>query len=220
MNLARPVDGSKLSGRSQSGGKPLATIESFDPPGDQPSRAGGAPPLMGHDLVVTRFVIDPDVSEVWIEGSSSVHPIHATATGLTGWIELVRSGDAIAAPVTGQVRIAIDRLASGNALVDRETRRRIEATSHPEIVGTMTGTEVVASDRVMVTGDIAFRGEVRSVRGELVISFDGPRLVLAGTQTFDVRDWGLRLPRFGPLRVHPDVNVRVHVFAEELAASP
>jgi polyisoprenoid-binding protein YceI len=176
---------------------------------------------VGHDPAVTRFVIDPDVSQVWIEGSSSVHPIHATATGLAGWIELVRSRDGIAAsPVTGHVRIAAGRLASGNALVDRETRRRIDVTSHPEITGTVTGTEAIASDRVMVTGEIAFRGEVRSVSGELVISFDEERLIVEGTQSFDVRDWGLRLPRFGPIRVHPDVRVRVHVSARELDRSP
>lgn len=170
---------------------------------------------------MTRFVIDPDVSQVWIEGSSSVHPIHATATGLTGWIELVRSGEGIAAsPVTGHVRVAVGRLASGNALVDRETRRRIDATSHPEIVGTVTASESIVSDRVMVTGQIAFRGEVRSVSGELTISLDEERLIVEGTQSFDVRDWGLRLPRFGLLRVHPDVRVRVRVFAKETDSSP
>jgi polyisoprenoid-binding protein YceI len=165
---------------------------------------------------VTRFVIDPDVSQVWIEGSSSVHPIHATATGLTGWIELVRAGAGIAAaPVAGEVHVAVGRLASGNALVDRETRRRIDATHHPEIVGTVTASESIAPDRVMVTGEIAFRGEVCSVSGELTFSFDGARLVVEGAQTFDVRDWGLRLPRLGLIRVHPDVRVRVRARAEE-----
>jgi hypothetical protein len=170
---------------------------------------------------VTRFVFDPDISQVWIEGSSSVHPIHATATGATGWIELGWSGDGIASVsgFAGEVRIAVDRLTSGNALVDRETKRRIDATRHPEIVGTATAAERIASNRVAVTGDIAFRGEVRSVSGELVVSIEDERLVVEGTQTFDVREWGLGLPRIGFLRVHPDVRVRVRLVADG-ASSP
>lgn len=176
--------------------------------------AGGH--LVRHDRPVSRFVIDPDSSQVWIEGSSSVHPIHATATGLTGWIELVlsREGIASASGLAGEVHVAVGRLASGNALLDRETRRRIDAKRHPEIVGTVTAAVQIASDCLAVTGDIAFRGEVCSVSGELVVSFDGERLIVEGAQTFDVREWGLRPPRIGLLRVHPDVRVRVHVVAD------
>jgi polyisoprenoid-binding protein YceI len=165
---------------------------------------------------MSRFVFDRDVSQVWIEGSSSVHPIHATATGVTGWIELDASDDGVAAASAfgGEVRVAVDRLASGNALVDRETKRRIDATRHPEIVGTLTAAERIAPDRVAATGDIAFRGQVRSVSGELGVSFEGQRLVVEGTQTFDVREWDLRLPRIGFLRVHPDVVVRIRLVAD------
>jgi polyisoprenoid-binding protein YceI len=164
---------------------------------------------------VSRFDFDPVVSQVWVEGSSSVHPIHAAATGVTGWIELGRSGDGVTAAshLAGEVRVAIDRLASGNALVDRETRRRIDASRYPEIVGTVTAAERIDSERWTVTGAIAFRGEVRRVSGEVVVSFDGQQLIVEGTQTFDVREWGLRLPRIGFLRVHPDVSVRIRAVA-------
>jgi hypothetical protein len=165
---------------------------------------------------MTRFVFDPDISQVWIEGSSSVHPIHATTTGVTGWIEVGWLGDGIASAsgFAGEVRIAVDRLASGNALVDRETKRRIDATRHPEIVGTATAAERIASDRVAVTGDIAFRGEVRSVSGELAFSLQDERLLVEGSQTFDVREWDMRLPRIGFIHVHPDVRVRVRLVAD------
>ena len=107
----------------------------------------------------------------------------------------------------------MDRLASGNALVDRETRHRIDATRYPEIIGTVTGAERIDSERFAVTGDIAFRGEVRSVSGEVVVSLNGKNLIVEGTQTFDVRAWGLRLPRIGFLHVHPDVRVRIRAVA-------
>jgi polyisoprenoid-binding protein YceI len=165
--------------------------------------------------LVSRFDIEPRRSQVWVDGSSSVHAIHATATGVTGWIELGLSdgGIARASRLAGEIRVAVDRLASGNALVDRETRHRIEATRYPEIVGTVTAAERIDPERFAMTGDIAFRGEVRSVSGEVVVSLNGKNLIVEGTQTFDLRAWGLRLRRIGFLRVHPEVRVRIRAVA-------
>ena len=81
----------------------------------------------------------------------------------------------------------------------------------------MTAVERIGTDRFAATGDLAFRGEVRSVSGELVVSLDGEQLIVEGSQTFDVREWGLRLPRIGFLRVHPDVRVRIRIVAKPAA---
>jgi polyisoprenoid-binding protein YceI len=162
-----------------------------------------------------RYELDPDRSQVWIDGSSSIHPIRATATGLHGWVELQLTDDTIGANpnAAGEVRVEVDRLKSGNPLVDAETRRRIDAGHHPEIVGVVTASSHLAPDRLALTGDITFRGETRAVDGELVISVDGDDLRLAGSQQLDVRDWGLQPPRVGLLRVHPDITVRFEAVA-------
>lgn len=164
---------------------------------------------------MTRYELDPDASQVWIEGSSSVHPIRATATGLTGWVEVTVRGGRTAAGsgLEGEVRIEVDRLESGNPLVDRETRRRIDARHHPEVVGTVVTAERLAPDRFALTGDIAFRGEVCRVRGEVLVHRDGSSLVVEGSQRLDVRDWGLQPPRVALLRVHPDIEVRIRLVA-------
>jgi polyisoprenoid-binding protein YceI len=166
---------------------------------------------------MTRWLLDPAASQVWIEGSSSVHPIRARAAGLTGWVQLSARGGKVAATpgLLGEVRIAVDRLQSGNPLVDRETRRRIDAGRFPEIVGTATGAERTAPGQLSVTGRIDFRGESRDVSGELTVSIDGDRLTIEGGQTFDVRDWGLQPPKVALLRVHPDIQVRIHLEARK-----
>ena len=162
---------------------------------------------------MTRYELDPDQSQVWIEGTSSVHPIHATATGLTGWVDVTtRSGRLTAKPAfAGEVRVAVDRLQSGNPLVDRETRRRIDAKRHPEIVGTVVEASREVEDRVAVAGDIAFRGEVSRVEGSVTVIVDGPEVVLEGSQRLDVRDWGLQPPKVALLRVHPEIDVRIRL---------
>ncbi len=164
---------------------------------------------------MARYELDPDRSQVWIEGSSSVHPIHATATGLTGWVEVtLRSARLTQEPTfDGEVRIEVSHLESGNSLVDRETRRRIDAARHPEIVGTVVSATRESDDTVAVTGDIAFRGEVNRVEGAITIAVDGSELVLEGSQQLDVRDWGLKPPKVALLRVHPEVEVRIRLVA-------
>ena len=164
---------------------------------------------------VTRFELDPERSQVWIEGSSSVHPIHATATGLVGAVTVDLDADGVAATpgVEGEVRIAVDRLRSGNPLVDAETRRRIDARRFPEIVGTVTGSQRLADDRVRMRGTIAFRGETQEVVGEIAVELHEGELRVRGEETFDVRAWGLQPPRLGLGRVRPDVTVRLDAWA-------
>lgn len=132
---------------------------------------------------MTRYEIDATASTVDIVGSSSIHPITARATGLVGWIE---TDTPEVGSLRAEVRISVDRLGSGNPLVDLETRRRIDTRRFPEIVGIVTAAAPLADGRIAVAGD----------------------------QTFDVREWGLRLPRLGLLRVHPDVQVRIEVHAQ------
>ena len=162
---------------------------------------------------VAHFEIDPRRSSVHIAGSSSVHPITADANGLSGWFEVsLRSRKLLATPnLAGELSVPVELLESGNSLVDRETRRRIDAQRHPEIAGKVLTSHRIDTDSMEVTGTIAFRGETREVTGTLNLEASGEDLILSGEQTFDVREWGLRLPRLGLLRVHPDVTVSIHL---------
>lgn len=151
------------------------------------------------------YSIDPGASQVWIAGTSTVHPIHATATGLEGWFE----GDMSA----GEIRVQVAALRSGNALVDRETRRRIDAKRFPEISGVVNAATLNDTGRFTLQGDLSFRGETRPVGGEVTLASDGDGVVVEGTQTFDVRDWGLEPPRIAMLKVHPEIEVRIRLVA-------
>jgi polyisoprenoid-binding protein YceI len=153
---------------------------------------------------IARFTIDPEQSQVWIDGSSSVHPIRATATGLTGWYEPDGGGF---------VEIPVARLRSGNPLVDRETRRRIDARRFPTIAGELTELRDTGDGVLHARGTITFRGIAVEVEGDLVVTLRDGGLTITGEQTFDVRDWGLEPPRFAMLQVHPTVTVRIRAEA-------
>jgi polyisoprenoid-binding protein YceI len=158
---------------------------------------------------VTRYEIDAGQSAVRVEASSSLHGITGHAEGLRGWV------DVDGTTITGaRIELDAERLTWGNPLLDRETRRRIDAGRHPTIVGTMTAVDSNDDGAARVRGTIAFLGVEREVSGSVVVTTaDADELVIEGEQTFDVRDWGLEPPRLLMLKVNPDILVAIRARA-------
>ena len=92
---------------------------------------------------MTRYRISPEQSTVTIVGETSLYPITVNVTP-QGWVEaaIAEGGFVAGGELKGEVEIAVIEFRSGNPLVDRETRRRLNAKRYPTIKGTLT--EVVA----------------------------------------------------------------------------
>jgi polyisoprenoid-binding protein YceI len=154
---------------------------------------------------VSRFRIVPEQSRVWIDASSSIHPIHSETDGLEGWFEAPH----------GHLELAVSRLTSGNPLLDREMKRRIDARGYPTISGDLTAMETRSSDgRYLARGDVTFRGVSRAFDGELRVRSENGIVRISGERVFDVRDFGFEPPKILMLKVHPEVTVRIEVVAE------
>lgn len=163
------------------------------------------------------YQIAPSRSRVWIEATTSVHPIQGEASGLTGTIEadLTDGNAALTTPPQLHFEMPIDALKSGNPLYDGEMQRRVDARRYPSITGDATDLTEMDSGRYQLRGDLTFHGVTRSVDGEInVQTQDEKTLVLEGKQTFDIREFGIQPPRILMLKVHPDVAVRVRIVAE------
>jgi polyisoprenoid-binding protein YceI len=169
--------------------------------------------------VSVRHRIDAARSAVWIDATSSVHPIHTKATGLDGYVTLTMGGDGavdVTAPVAGHLSLPVSRLRSPNPLEDRELKRRIDAKRFPTIDGELRSIRPAdgPAGRYVVAGDLTFRGVTVVCEDELTIGRDDDGAVhLAGSSVFDVRDFGMEPPRILVLRVHPEVRVRVELVA-------
>jgi polyisoprenoid-binding protein YceI len=169
---------------------------------------------------MTRYRIDPTRSRVWIEARSNVHPIHTEAEGLEGWLELEVSDGTINVDQTPRAHLEfpIDNMKSGNALEDREMRRRIDARRYPTITGDLKGMKHTDdASRYVVRGDLTFRGVVRTYEDAMTVSADADTLTLAGQSVFDIRDFGMEPPRILMLKVQPEVTVRVEIVAQKEA---
>jgi polyisoprenoid-binding protein YceI len=164
---------------------------------------------------VARFTIVPDRSTVWIDASSSLHPIHTRTDGLEGYLELELGTDGrvdLAVTPKGHLSLRVDRLRSGNMLEERELRRRMNARRFPTIDGELTDMHPTGEDgRYVVRGVVTFRGATNEHQDEMLIAFDDDTVMLAGTSTFDIRTFGMEPPRILLLRVEPEVTVRVEI---------
>jgi polyisoprenoid-binding protein YceI len=166
-----------------------------------------------------RFRIIPERSRVWLEASSSVHPIHGEASGLSGSIDVQFDGTGLdfSSSPDIKVELPVEQLKSGNRLEDAEMMRRIDARRYPAIRGVVKDMKSQGVDgRYAVTGDLSFHGVTQTVEGEVTVSRpDDGTLVIEGEQQFDIRDFKVSPPKVLMLKVHPEVKVRIRVEAVE-----
>jgi polyisoprenoid-binding protein YceI len=168
---------------------------------------------------VARYRIDPDRSRVAIDATSSLHPIHTETNGLEGWVELDVDGGGLVAcdgASAAHLELPVERLRSGNAMEDRELRRRIDARRFPTISGDLTTIQAIGQDgRYRVRGDITFKGVTRPSEDEMSVAVDGDVIRLQGASVFDIREFGMEPPRILMLKVAPNVTVTVDIVARK-----
>jgi polyisoprenoid-binding protein YceI len=166
---------------------------------------------------MARFRIVPERSKVFIEATSSVHPIHGEAAGLEGSINADFDGDGLdlTSPPEMSVELPVEALKSGNKLEDGEMMRRIDARRYPRIKGVVRDIKRKGDDgRYFMTGDLTFHGVTQTLDGEVTIRRqDDTTLVIEGEREFDIRDFNVTPPKILMLKVHPDVKVRIRVEA-------
>lgn len=170
---------------------------------------------------MSRYRIVPERSHVWIDARSNVHPIHSGTDGLEGFVELEIGSDGEVdlgvKPPSGKLSLQVSRLSSGNGMEDRELQKRIDARRYPTIDGVITSVERSAgANTYRVNGEVTFRGVLRPHSDQMTIFSSGDSTIeLAGSSSFDIRDFGMDPPRILVLKVQPDVDIRVEIVAEK-----
>jgi hypothetical protein len=61
---------------------------------------------------------------------------------------------------------------------------------------------------------VTAHGRTQSFEEDFQLRLDGPRLVMEGEHTFDMRDFNVKPPRFLTLKVEPEVTVRARIVAD------
>ena len=168
---------------------------------------------------VTRYRLSSEQSTVTLVGETSLHPITVNVTP-DGWMEAaIDDGSFVPdSHLSGEVEIAVIEFRSGNPLVDRETRRRLNAKRYPTIRGELT--DVVAFDgpTATVKGTITFLGRDVELEGNISLIDDGAATChVAGSGQMDVNWWGLEPPTLLVLKMEPVVTVSIDLHFEPVA---
>ena len=160
-----------------------------------------------------RWDIDDGTSSVVFVASSSVHDIRSSGSA-AGWFEAsIDEGEfSDRVPLRGHLIVPIAGLSSGNPLVDREMRRRVDTAKHPAIAADIETSELITGRTATLTGTVSFLGIDVAVEGTISIE---PEWRLTGIGEFDVRWWNLEPPRVLMLRVDPIVTVEIDLVLVE-----
>jgi polyisoprenoid-binding protein YceI len=148
---------------------------------------------------------------------STVGPLSFGPLGVTGTIHAAFVDGMLRTDIapSGHMTIDVAGLNSGNRLYDAELLRRIDARSYP--TATVDLRECALSgpgSRYRLAGELTFHGVTRLAQGTVSIeALSSRRLVIAGDQVFDIRDFAIPSPTVLMLRIFPDVRVHLHAEA-------
>lgn len=167
---------------------------------------------------MVRFRIDPDRSEVLIDGTSNQRPVHRRAPGIEGFVDLgLRTDGSIdrAAGAAAELILPADGLRGRNLLETRELRRRMHVRRFPAM-----GARLEALREAGVDGSYLARGQVtingRTQPAEDIVRLtliDSATLRIEGAHEFDLRAFGVGPLRVLARRVDPAVRVSVNLIA-------
>lgn len=158
-------------------------------------------------------------SELALQAESSIHPLHTVTNELTGYFEATIDGGGqidLSAPVSGQIEILVSNLKSNNNFVDRELHNRLNVQRYPRIVAKLLEIKKGKGDgKYAAVGDLSFHGVTRRLEDELIVRQVDERTVeIQGDIVLDVRNFNVEPPKLLMLRVHPEVEVKLHFVAQ------
>lgn len=153
--------------------------------------------------------------------SSNVHPIHGESRNVDGFVDVAMGEDGspdVSRMPVARLELAMDSIATGNALYDAELARRTETRKYPLVVGELRSVADRGQGRFQVAGDLTFHGVTRPIQTEMTVRvFDRTKLEAQWTQTIDIRDFNLNPPRILTFKVDPRVEVEVKIEGEAAA---
>ena len=161
-----------------------------------------------------RYQVLPELSRVWAEARSSLHPIRVETAGFEGEIEAetLEGGIRLAPPT--RISLSVALLKSSNALVDGELKRKLDARKFPRITGELREGSAPAGGRSLLRGILTLHGVAREMEVEVAVrAAEGDALEVEGEKVIDMRDFDLVPPRFLIFKVEPLVRVRAKLVA-------
>jgi polyisoprenoid-binding protein YceI len=173
-----------------------------------------------------RLRLDP-VSEVTIEGTSSMHAFHCKTNKIMAYVDVdpgyTKDLTKIARPIASvKVNIVVRTLTCGNAQMDKNMYSTLNADANPIIRYTMSGYDILDGSSKPSTftantnGTLVIAGKERSIAMKINAErlSDG-KASAQGEQDVLMTDFGIKPPSFmfGTLKVGNEIKVKFNLKA-------
>jgi polyisoprenoid-binding protein YceI len=154
-------------------------------------------------------------SSLGFDAKSSLHPVHGTASQLSGYVEVsIEDGKIVSDPPPAMhVEFPVERLTSGNALQDKEMWKLLDSKRNPTIAADLKSLTPASGNAYRATGVITMSGRTKTYDGDLIVAVGNDKLTIDGGLVIDIRDFGLQPPRLLMITVQPQVTVKLHLIA-------
>lgn len=153
-------------------------------------------------------------SRLWLEGDSTLHPFSSTSTALAVAFALEAPGDvsgalAAKAPARMTVTVPVASLKSAHDGLDKNLRKALKASEHPDITFTLRSYKVDGAS-VSAEGELSVGGKARAVLLSSRLETRGGILFVEGAQPLKMTDFGIKPPSMmlGAVKTSDDVTVR------------
>lgn len=173
---------------------------------------------MAASASAARLVLGPE-SGLWLQGDSTLHVFHSTATELRGSGEMD-----VAQPFpAGAIRdfefaVAVKALKSGKAGLDQNMRKALKAEEHPEIVFRLAQLaaepDPAGGFRLQAEGTLSISGRERPVTLKARARAQDGTFHVEGEQKLLMSDFGVKPPvmMLGAIKTRDEVVIRYSIF--------
>lgn len=153
-------------------------------------------------------------SRLWLEGDSTLHPYSSTSTAVFAAFTFEGPGsaaEALAAKTPARMRLTVpvDSLKSAHSGLDKNLRKALKASEHPDITFTLRSYKVDGAS-VSAEGELSVAGKARAVLLSSRLEARGGVLFVEGAQPLKMTDFGIKPPTMmlGAVKTSDDVTVR------------
>ena len=168
---------------------------------------------------MARFVSVVELSNMSLQGESTLHRIVASTNKLDGEFELavLEPGQFdLSVPPRGRLVIYVEDLKSVTYL-DLAVSDRLDTRRYPRVVATLVELRQLEENRFFAAGDISFHGTTRREESEVVIRWlDNNTIEVKGELVIDVRDYNVEVPRMITSTIEPEVTVRMRMVLKQV----
>lgn len=183
----------------------------------------GALLLLALPAAASEVKLSP-ASRLWLEGDSSLHAYTSSATALTADFSFEAAGPLAAAivaksPARLTVRVPVAGLKSAHDGLDKNLRKALKASEHPDIVFTLKSYAVTGAS-VAATGELTVAGKSREVVLEARYEARDGKLFVEGAEPVLMTDHGIKPPTMmlGAIKTADLVVVQYRLVLEPAAA--